>query len=314
MVELNLGLEIALFIAAGFLIGKLNFLPEKFDKGLSRLVINVLLPCLIVHSLNIEFDPEQLKKLAQTLLISVGTLAFLFIMGQVFFYFCSKDASGRVVRYGMLFSNFTFFGFPLVEALYGASGLFFFTVFTLPVRIIYYISPIFLFKPESDNGDNKTKPLSLRGIFTPPVIAIFVGLALYFGNVRLPDFLSHALNSAAGACSPLGLFLCGIVLSRLEVKRILHSPKILLLLFGRALIAPLCVILISLLLGIEPLLVKIAVMYASLPASSLMPTFALKYEGSYETAAIGSVGVFTTTVICIVTLPLWSMILERVLI
>ena len=113
------------------------------------LFINVLLPFLIVHSLNIEFDPEQLKKLAQTLLISVGTLAFLFIMGQVFFYFCSKDASGRVVRYGMLFSNFTFFGFHLCcEALYGASGLFFLTVFTAAVRIIYYISPIFLFKPE----------------------------------------------------------------------------------------------------------------------------------------------------------------------
>ncbi|MBR2520736.1 MAG: AEC family transporter [Oscillospiraceae bacterium] len=316
MTALNIGLELALLMVIGFFIRKIKLLPDNFESSVSKLILNVTLPCLIIRSLNIEFDPSQLLRLVNTVLVSVGTIIFLFLLGQFGYYICRRSSTGRIVRFGVMFSNYTFVGVPMIETLYGSSGLFIFTIFTLPVRLIYYISPQFLLRSKEARrraGGSGSVKDRLKGIFSPPIVSVLVGLVIYFCGIKLPYFVSEVVRMVASVSSPLGMIVCGMILAQLDIKELLKSRRILYLVASRLVIAPLVELLVLMVLGLDTELIKVAVIYAGLPTASLLPTFALQYEDDPHSAVEGSVGVFLTTVLCIVTLPIWAAVVERVL-
>lgn len=314
MVALNIGLELFLLMALGFFIKRARLLPDDFESGVSKFILRVSLPCLIVRSLNIEFDPGQLLQLGQTILISCGTIVLFFILGQLAYLLCGRDATGRIVRFGIMFSNYTFVGIPTVEAIYGEAGLFIFTVLTLPVRLIYYVSPQFLLRSkEARSRSGGTPKERIKGLFTPPTVSVFVGLLLYFTGLRLPGFLSQSISMVASVSSPLGMIICGMTLAKLDLRDLFKSPRILILVIIRNIIAPALALLLLLALRVDADIIRVVILYAGLPAASLLPTFALQYEDSPQTASIGSAGVFISTILSILTLPVWSAALNVLL-
>jgi len=310
MVALNLGIQMFLLMSAGFILCKLKVLPKDFDRGLTKLILCFTLPCLIIKSLCIDFDPAQLKEVFTTLLVSLLCIVLLFIMGQVSYLLCGKGAIGRVARFGTIFSNYTFVGMPVVEAFYGAHGLFLFTIFTLPVRLVFYVSPQFLLKSREDaHSEKMTAAQRIKGFFSAPVVAVFIGLFFYFTGLRLPAIVNKTIASAASVCSPLGMMICGMFLARLDVKNVLKSPRIFICVLMRLIVAPTVVLLVLKLIGIEHDLLCVAVSFAGLPCASLLPSFAMQHANDDISAPMGSVAVFVSTILGIATLPIWATIL-----
>ncbi len=310
MVALNLGIQMFLLMSAGFILCKTKVLPKDFDRGLTKLILGFTLPCLIIRSLSIDFDPSQLKEVFTTLLVSVMCIVILFLMGQVSYILGGRGAIGRVARFGTIFSNYTFVGMPVVEAFYGAHGLFLFTIFTLPVRLVFYVSPQFLLRSKEQMHEEKLSTAQrIKGFFSAPVVAVFIGLFFYFTGIRLPAIVNTTISSAASVCSPLGMMICGMFLARLDVKNLFKSPRIFICVIMRLAIAPTVVLLILKLIGIEHDLMCVAVTFAALPCASLMPSFAMQYSNDEVSAAMGSVAVFVSTILGIATLPIWATIL-----
>ena len=75
---LQLSARLLLFIAAGFLGRKFKAMPDGFDRMLSRFVLAIPLPCMIVSSFRIEYSVENLLAAPMLMLLSVGSMAAIF--------------------------------------------------------------------------------------------------------------------------------------------------------------------------------------------------------------------------------------------
>lgn len=306
---LYLAIRLALIVAAGFTVRRLKVVDGNFERQLSKFTTTLALPCLIIDSLNVEFSMEELKNGAIILLVSLCTLIVLYLLGYLFFRLRKKDAIGRMIHFGTVFPNFTFVGMPVVEELYGQTGLFYFVLFTVIVRLFYYSSASPMLSGKH-SGDFKS---AVQNFFSPPVVAVFIGVFLYVTQLKLPQPLAAAITSISKMTSPLGMILCGLILGGAELGDMIRHPSFFLLTAIRLAIAPAIVLGLLMLTGLNDMIIRVAVLYCAMPTAALLPTFTLQYSGSDQAGRVASANVFLATALCVVTLPIWSLILDAVL-
>ena len=77
MTVLQLTCKLILFIAVGFAARRLRVMADGFDKMLSKFLMAIPLPCMIVNSFHIEYSVEYLMDAPILLGLSVGSMACL---------------------------------------------------------------------------------------------------------------------------------------------------------------------------------------------------------------------------------------------
>ena len=310
MLAFQLSIQLLLLIAVGVIVWRLGLLDEKFDQSLAALVLNVCLPCMIVKSFCTEYDPQQFKNCVVLVGLSIGLLLLWFLIGQIVYHIHKKSFTGRILRFGAMFTNFSFVGFPVAQQLYGDTGLLYFVIFTMPIRMVYYSSAQPLLAPPGISVEKKAFRENLKGWLSPPVVAVFIGLALYFTGWRFPAPVDKTLGSIGATASPLGMILCGITIGKNEWQALL-SPRYLRMPLLRNVLMPAVTILILYLLPIDPAVAKIVVVYSALPVASMLNAFTIQYDSGEPEAILESAGsVFYSTLLCAVTIPLWAQLAE----
>ena len=310
MLAFQLSVQLLLLIAVGVLVWRLGLLDEKFDQSLAALVLNVCLPCMIVRSFCTDYDPNQLKNCVVLVGLSAALMCLWFGVGQLVFRLHKRSFTGRILRFGAMFTNFSFVGFPVVQQLYGDTGLLYFVIFTMPIRMVYYSSAQPLLAPPGVNIGKKSFRESLRGWFSPPVVAVFIGLALYLSGCRFPAPVDKAVASIGATASPLGMILCGITIGKNDPKALL-SPRYLRMPLLRNLLMPLITLPVVYFLPLDPAVAKIILIYAALPVASMLNAFTIEYDAGEPEAILESAGsVFYSTLLCAVTIPLWAQAAE----
>ena len=308
MSVLDLALSLSIFMLIGFLLRKIHILPDGFETHLAKLLFVVFIPFLIINSYLVEFSWDDLNTAAPGLIIGIVVLAISFLIGEILFLLLKRSNTGKVVRFSMMISNFTFFGMPIIEALYGSQGLFYYTLLILPIRLIYYPSAGFLLEGKVPGGIKVT----LKHFFSLPVISTFIGLGLYISQIQLPSFLITAISSLSSAAFPLGLILCGMIIANVNAKSLFKRPLVLLITLLRLVVVPGIVLFILLPFNIDPLIVKCAVFYSAMPVATLIPTYVMQYIPDTESSTTAGVSVFLSTILSIATVPLWAMIIQNI--
>lgn len=310
MPAFEMGLEIAILILIGFIIRKAGFLPKDFNAALSAFVINVSLPCVILSSMNIPFDPDEVRgMLVLAVMGAVMTAAFL-LLGHVGYLISGRGGAGRLIRFGTAFPNYTYMGFPVMQTLFGDVGLFRYSIFSMPVRTFIYIVARLNFT--GGRNEKLSARDTFRQLLTMPVAAMAIGLVIYLFNIRLPPVIGNVLSDIGATASPLGMFICGMSLADADLKKLLHAPKMLILVALRNLIAPALTLGVLICTGINSEYIKIAVIYAALPVAAITTAFTIQYERSDEAVADSSIAVLLSTIVSIGTLPVFSALLELI--
>ena len=132
-------------VVLGYVAGKREYLGGDFDRQLSRLVINITCPALILSSSMTGELPER-RFILPLLLISVITYTVL--TGVAFLlprYLSSRRADDGAVGFALLFGNVGFMGYPVVDSIFGHEAVFYaavlnvvntFAVFTVGTILI----------------------------------------------------------------------------------------------------------------------------------------------------------------------------------
>lgn len=308
MSVLSLSLKLIILIAIGFTAKKTKILPNGADGVLSKLVLNVSLPAIIISSFSVELTREDLRMAGLLLLTALGVIVLEYLAGQAFYLLSGKSGPGRVCRLGLLITNFTFFGIPVVESLYGARGLLYFTVFTIPFRLLYYMgTPLLL----AGGGGEKR---SIRGFFNVPVISIFVGAAIWLTGLRLPSVVDSTVSALAATATPLGLVLCGVTLTGVDFRTLFRRPLVLAAAAVRLAVLPGAALGLGLLIGLKADALRCAVTYCALPCASLIPAYVVGFmAGDRESESSAGVLVLLTSLLCIAAIPLWALAMNRLL-
>lgn len=214
-----------------------------------------------------------------------------------------------MLRFGVMFTNFSFVGIPVVEALYGQTGLLYFVVFVVPIRMVYYSSAKALLSPPGIIHEKESILQHIKGWFSPPVAAVFIGLALYITGFTFPAPIDKTISGVGAITSPLGMILCGISLGKNNIKSLI-KPKYLLMPLIRNMLMPALTAAIMYLLPVDPLVAKTVVIYAALPVASLLSAFTIQYSPEPEAILESSGSVFFSILACSVTIPLWALLVQ----
>ena len=308
MTAAKLAIQLILMVSVGIFVSRARIVGENFEKQLTSLIMKVILPCMIIKSMMGSFSWEALKNSGRLVLLAIILLIITFALGQLVYRLMGKTTSARIMRFSMIFTNFTFVGLPVIEALYGDLGVFYFVIFVVPYRMVYYLAAPPLLTPPGQGHEKRTFGAILKGWLSPPVVAVFIGLFLYLTQIQLPSPVSGVINSLGSCASPMGMLLCGMTLGRYPFRQLLR-PKYLWLPLVRNLLIPALVLGLSLLAGLEQELAQQVVMFASLPVASLLAAFTIQYDPNKEAQFEAAAAVLLSTIFCALTIPLWANVL-----
>ena len=314
---ISLQLRMFIVMLVGLFFRKKNIISAEGKKTLTDLVIYLILPCNIVKSFMIEFDGEVLKNFGLVFVISIGIQVMCAVLARLLYY---RVAPGRkaVLQYGTIVSNAGFLGNPVAEGVFGSIGLALASVYLIPQRIVMWSAGVSYFTAASIETGNAERPTSeekhahrldvfKRVVTHPCIIAVVIGVVFMFAKVQLPSFLDAALKDLSNCNTAMSMLVIGTILADVKPKEMLD--KSVFLFSGlRLILIPLLTYIGCLLCHVEGLATGVSVLLAAMPAASTTAILAAKYDGD---AVYASKCVVTTTVLSLLTTPIWSMILLK---
>ena len=292
-----------LLMACGFFARKKGIIDDVASKRLSTLIIKIGQPMMIISALTeAEFSYENLGD--GFLYIGIG-IVFHAVMGGLAFLLCKgfKDLDERkITEFSLMFVNGGFIGFPILEALFGAKGLFLAAFFNISFHLfIWSWGVAILARKRSDIK------LTVRKIFInlgsiPCLIGVLIYmLVIPFPGFVLPAFLSKFFLYLSNLCTPISVLITGALLATRTAKQIFGSGKIYYFSLMKLIVLPLIVCIICKLIRLPQDMILFVTVEAALPAASSITMFSEIYglNSGYASQTVG-----TSSLLSVGTLPL----------
>lgn len=302
-----------LYILPGFYLAKKRILKPEHTPGLSSILVNICGLCLVVSSfISLSYSVETLKNMGifflATLILQGLFIAILYLLLHKKY----EDAKYRIFTIGSVMGNVGFFGRPIVIALFGATNpevACYSVVFTISMNMIVYTMGIFCLT-------NDKKYISIKSAVCNPVgLGVLIGLPLFLVKdfITLPTVLAtaagqlgNAVNLVASMSTPLIMFMLGVRLANVSLKKLFLRPFIYLTCLCKLIVFPLFCYLLVLPLPLDPVLKASLLVLASAPGASVVSSMAELYHSEQELAANV---LLLTTLLCFITMPLMTLIL-----
>lgn len=310
-----MAIQILVTMLVGVIAKKLKVVGDDFRSKLSPFLLDICIPCLIVNSfINLEFDEEHFKSGLTLMLVAVLVVVILYIVGFVFKLVCKDKVFGAIGHYSIIFSNFTFMGIPVVQGLYGDEGVFFYMMFLMPIRVLYYVLMPFVLAPPN-NRHVSVKDIA-KIFVSVPMIALYLALFLYLTQIKLPTFIAKPLGNISTLVSTMGIILIGVSLADVDFKEVFSKSENIIMPIFNVIIAPVAVLaVLTLLFGetMPHISLAVCVIYAALPTATMVPIWAAKYYDEERPIKLASVGIVVSTLVSVATLPVIAILIEKVL-
>ena len=208
-------------MGVGFLGGKADVLGEDENKMLSSLVVNITNPLQIVASVMVG---ERLLTNGQVLqLTGVNFACYFLLIGLGWLLVRAMRApekDARIYVFLLVFSNVGYLGYPLAEALLGASARFCISIFVLGFQIFCWTYGVYLL-----DGSSKFR-LSWDILRCPCVIAALVAYALYFSALRVPAIVGQMVDYVGNLTSPMAMLIIGSALAKLSLRTVFGDWRV----------------------------------------------------------------------------------------
>lgn len=295
-------LFILLFI--GYILGSRKVISHSSINDFTNLLIDVSIPCTIVVSMIRPYS-EALMGDAKMVIILAFVYHF-FIAG--FSYFLTKLLKVDKKKVGswifaMVFSNNGFIGYPLMFSLYGKDGLFIMVMANIIQNLLIFSLGIKLI---TMNYDLKDK-VNIRGIiFTRQNLAVLIGMIIYMTQISIPKPVDTLLNYISSLTVPLSMIIVGLSLSKYNFKEMFTDKEAYRLTFTRMFFIPIIFLIVIKVFNIDVNSnLPYAIMFytAVLPSPAFTTIMAERYNTS---VGFSSKCVFITTIISIVTVPIFA--------
>ena len=126
-------------IVIGFVAAKLGFLDDQMDSSLTRLIINVTLPCLILASASSSDGLPDVSVVLQLLGFSaLGYVIALAVAAVLPPLMRAPAQEGNVYRFATVFGNVGFIGYPVLSAIYGPTAVLYAAIASIPNSLVLY--------------------------------------------------------------------------------------------------------------------------------------------------------------------------------
>ena len=320
-------------IFLGFYLRKKNIINDGASKILTKVVLSVAIPALALKSFLVDINKKSMQE-GINILIWGFVIYILLIIITKLIYSKYKGDKQDALRVLTVFGSTTFFGTPIVQAVYGPIGVMYSSIFNIAYRVFLYSYGYIKMSGVKMDKNNMKKNLKTM-FLNPVIIATFLGLFIWLFQESLPQvavstkegvknyaflridqtlpWLYKPLTYLSALCSPLAWLAIGAKLATIPFKEAMASKDSWLYSIQKVIIVPLINIVLLYILnvtGILPVsyvgLATIVIMMAA-PTATVAAAYAISFD---KESLLSSNCSLLSTIVAVFAMPCWIVVLE----
>lgn len=299
MIEIliNKIISLAMILAMGLLVVKSGAMRSSDSKGLSKLSLYLVMPCVILSSFQVEYTDDVKNGLLLAVAVSVVIHIFLLLLSGVLKRTLKLDPLERM---SVIYPNAGNLVIPLVSAMLGKEWVIYTSAFSTVQRILLWSHGKATLCGEKEFNLKKI-------LLNVNMIAIFAGVILFFARVRFPALINDALDTVGGMIGPMSMLTVGMMIADQDLKQLFAYRRAWIVALLRLIVVPLTIMAMLKLTGVANLVpggkqvLLVTFLAVTTPSATTLTQFSQVYGADEKYACAINV---LTTMLCVVTIPI----------
>ena len=289
-------ISLSMIMAMGWLVVKSGAMKPEDSKGISRMSLFLVMPCVILSSFQVDYTDEVKNGLLLALFAAVVLHAFLLLLGYGLKKALKLDP---IEMTSVIYPNAGNLVIPLVSAMLGKEWVIYTCAFSTVQRILLWSHGKAVLCGEKDFSVRKI-------LLNVNMIAIFAGALMFFTGMKFPTLIADAVDTVGGMIGPLAMLVVGMLIAQQNLKELLVYRRVWLVALLRLILGPLLAIPFLKFSGIAGFaadggrVLLVVLLAVTTPAATTLTQFAQVYDRDAKYACAINV---LTTMLCIVTIP-----------
>ncbi len=310
------GQMIMLFVMMllGYFVYKRKWVTEESTVGLSKMVVNLFNPILIVYSVLSSTTVQDSSKMMQNLTLMIVFFALLILLSFVLVFVLRIDKPQKsMYRMMSIFPNIGFMGIPVVKSIYGNDAVIYVAFYILGYNLLLYTYGVILAnrvifeeRGESTKRGKSDLKATLAKIMNPGVVASILAIIIYLAGIQVPAVVTSFCDYVGNATVSLSMMLIGISIAQSKIGTMFKDVKMYAYIALRMVLLPIVIIMLMRQMSIDPIVFGVFILELGMPVGSIV-TLMIKETGADVDQC--SKGIVLSTLAAIVTIPIVCMFL-----
>ena len=299
-------LSLLMIVVPVFLVFVIGFTAQKLlkmdIKSVSSVSLYILFPALAFTTFYTNpLDGEFLYALFYSLLLMLILTVITIIIARLLKY--GRAEIGAMLL-GVLFPNSGNYGAPVV--LFAINAAAFDYAIMLTVIHTFIISTVGIFIASYGNGAAITVREGFQSVMRVPVIyAVLTAIIFQLINFEIPAAFMEIIEMIGAASIPIVMLILGMQLAEMKLG---HSgmTEVTGLVVMRMAISPLIAMGLTLFMPVDDTFKLVFIILNAMPVAANATMIAAAYNTKPDTVSLGA---FITTLLSLITLPVWLFVL-----
>ena len=307
---INTILTLGLAMLVGFVCVRTKYISREVRDSLSQLIVRLTLPILVVTSLTKNsLTHEKIIGGLAVIICAWIVIGVLFALGALAAKLFRFKAERAVMHACMTaFGNVVFVAYPLIQALYGDEGLLYAALFAFANDC--WLWTVGVYKMSSVRSKNASFGANLKKLINPSTIAFLISLFMMLTGLKFTGVIGDVLNGIGSTTTYSSMLVVGGLLADVDFGEIYKRLPLLAVTLVKMLLVPFLLILVLRFVPVADTVKSVIVFQAGMPSSTVVVLLAAKYECDMRYSAEG---VFVTTLLSLVTLPVLYFLMHMLL-
>ncbi len=294
------------FIFVGYYAFKRSWVTKDGSAQVSRLVVNVFNPALVLATAVCNTKRPSVEFLVQNIILMLIFYLGLILVSPIVARILRVEKQNYdIFTIMMTFANTGFMGIPLVASIYGQNSTIYVSFYVLGFNFLFYTYALFLFRKKA--GDSSR--FSIKDLINPGTVTGLLAILALIFPISYPVIVTDILSSASDFCIALAMLVTGFSLAQVEFSKIFSDLKLYAFTIIRMIIIPMLAVVAFRILPVNMVhtsLAGIMVIMFTMPNGSL-PVIACQDYG--VDGDLCSRAYALTTLLSIVTIPIITIML-----
>ena len=298
--------QLFLMIFMGYLIVKTGLVRDDDSKVLSKIILYLIVPCVIINAFQVDYTTDTVKGLLIAFAASVMTQVILLVVISV---------AGRRLHLNevevasVYYSNSGNLIVPIVTFILGQEWVLYGCVF-MSVQLVFLWTHCKKIISREASYDWKKIILNIN------MISIFIGVILFFTKIRLPEIIENTLASVGTMIGPASMIVTGMLFAGMNLKQIFANKRVYFITFLRLIAVPLIALVLIKLSNLASFsadgnkIMLIVFLAIITPSASTVTQMCQVYGNDSRYASAINV---MTTLLSIITMPVMVMLFQMIM-
>ena len=298
--------QLFLMIFMGYLIVKTGLVRDDDSKVLSKIILYLIVPCVIINAFQVDYTTDTVKGLLIAFAASVLTQVVLLIV---------ISAAGKLLHLNevevasVYYSNSGNLIVPIVTFILGQEWVLYGCVF-MSVQLVFLWTHCKKIISREASYDWKKILLNIN------MISIFIGVVLFFTKIFLPEIIGNTLASVGTMIGPASIIVTGMLFAGMNLKQIFANKRVYFITFLRLIAVPLIALVLIKLSNLASFsadgnkIMLIVFLAIITPSASTVTQMCQVYGNDSKYASAINV---MTTLLSIITMPVMVMLFQMIM-